>query len=201
VIEPKVYRVLREIKGQPQADVAMAAGINQPRLSMYERGARRPTRQDAARLEEELALGERQESEETARYALALIEERTVQLMFTDGWRVGLYRDRDFAETAANGLRRAGVSAVVVPVWVQGAYEAVIAWKGARAARVEDVYLVDGKGEPKANSLATTEHALAIAAWFDHDDAHETVDYSAILASSFLDHVTESTEAAVTAIQ
>jgi hypothetical protein len=109
------------------------------------------------------------------------------QFLFSPKWKVGLYRDLELAQTAAEEVRRVGVKARVAPVWVEAAYRAAADRKGARSADSQDVYLVDDPSQDaKATARATIEHVFGVLHRFDADGSSVEPNYSAVLAASFL---------------
>ncbi len=159
---------LRQGKGWSQADVAGATRINQPRVSLYERRGRRPTKGDWTRMERALALGVAREGESEPVFALATRSAASVGLALSDGPRIGVYRDSRIASEAARTARRltARDDLGVVPVWLEAAFAEVIAWKAAGGAPA-DVYVVDESPDKTKTVAAVTGHALAVADWLN----------------------------------
>ena len=192
MFDQRFIRALRDSKSWSQSEVAAATGINQPRVSLYERSERQPTRRDYARLERALALGAPREGEAQPVFALAmrLDADGRLQLALSRGSRVGVYGTSESAAAAVKIVRRIHFDKAgkigVVPVWLAAAFAAVVEIKAA-PAKPDDVYLVDNDSESASLVTAVTNHALDVADWLGESRHQAQGNDTAALADAFLE--------------
>jgi transcriptional regulator with XRE-family HTH domain len=190
MFDARFLRLLRQARSLSQADVAEAVGVTQPRVSLFERSERRPTRRQMQRLERTLALGEAREGEEQPAFSLAVrMGGQGLQLALTAGPRLGVYRESGLAAEAARIVRRLhpGKSGRigVVPVWLEAAFGAVVAVKTGRV-EADDVYFVDDNSEAPRLVAAVIDHGLGVADWLGTIDASAPSNDIAALADAVL---------------
>ena len=166
MLDHELLLPLREAKGLSQVELAAAVGLRQPALSLIEHGRRSLTPRLAAELERRLALGSPHDVEEGPSFALGEVVGGDVRLLSDADGRIGVFRERVFAEGAARIPQLAGYEVRVVPTWLQGAVDAALDRLGPLTSREqvpeEPVFVVDSAFESDERTRATVAYGNGV---------------------------------------
>jgi transcriptional regulator with XRE-family HTH domain len=185
MLNRRLIKPLRLMRGLSQAALAEEVNITQGRLSEFETGRRALTKTVARRIERYLALGEQHDDEDKPMFVPVVLTNRGMALepLYGPDGSLGIYRTRRSADAAASMLREiGGLRAYASPTWIDFAARAVIRRSGG-APPEKSLYFVDARHDDLERARAAAHHVVSMLDGLD-TETHDAAVAESIAASA-----------------